>query len=227
MKLSLTCASCSVQECINGKECREHLPKNCPTRNEEFERECMQEYMKPDINKFYITAGETGMFCKVNKWPRVMESLEFCRRMGYRKIGIASCVGYAKEANICAKIFRREGFEVETVVCSAGGLNELSIGCDTDPYYWDGDNFAVGCNPIGQAKLLNEAGCDFNLVLGLCVGHDALFMKYSEAPTSVLFTKDRYMNHNPLAGIYYGYSCLDPENRPKPKTAYPSRSEEQ
>jgi uncharacterized metal-binding protein len=58
------------------------------------------------------------------------------------------------------------------------------------------------CNPIYQAKLLNHEKTDFNILLGLCVGHDSLFFKFTEAPTTVLAVKDRVTGHNPLAAIY-------------------------
>jgi uncharacterized metal-binding protein len=50
--------------------------------------------------------------------------------------------------------------------------------------------------------LANEAETGLNVLLGLCVGHDALFFKYAHAPTTVLAVKDRLMGHNPLAALY-------------------------
>ena len=58
------------------------------------------------------------------------------------------------------------------------------------------------CNPILQAKLLNKAKTDLNVVVGLCVGHDSLFYKYSEALTTTAVTKDRVLGHNPVAALY-------------------------
>ena len=58
------------------------------------------------------------------------------------------------------------------------------------------------CNPIMLAKTLAANGCDFNIVIGLCVGHDSLFYKYSEAPVTTFITKDRVMGHNPAAAVY-------------------------
>lgn len=58
------------------------------------------------------------------------------------------------------------------------------------------------CNPIMQAKILNEQATDLNIVMGLCVGHDSLFYKYSEALTTTLVTKDRVLGHNPAAALY-------------------------
>jgi len=58
------------------------------------------------------------------------------------------------------------------------------------------------CNPIAQAQILNEQLTDFNIVVGLCVGHDSLFFKHSEAPVTVLVAKDRVLGHNPAAALY-------------------------
>ena len=33
------------------------------------------------------------------------------------------------------------------------------------------------CNPILQAEKLNEQQTDVNIVMGLCVGHDSLFLQ--------------------------------------------------
>jgi uncharacterized metal-binding protein len=58
------------------------------------------------------------------------------------------------------------------------------------------------CNPVLQALTVNEEKTDFNILLGLCVGHDSLFLKYAEAPCTVLAVKDRVLVHNPLAAVY-------------------------
>ena len=58
------------------------------------------------------------------------------------------------------------------------------------------------CSPITQAEILNDEGTDFNIVVGLCVGHDSLFFKYSQAPVTILVAKDRVFGHNPAAGLY-------------------------
>jgi hypothetical protein len=47
------------------------------------------------------------------------------------------------------------------------------------------------CNPIAQALLFNDAKTEFNVMMGLCVGHDSLFLKYAEAPCTVFAVKDR------------------------------------
>jgi uncharacterized metal-binding protein len=44
-----------------------------------------------------------------------------------------------------------------------------------------------------------------NVVVGLCIGHDINFIKYSKAPTTVLVVKDRVTTHNPAAVLYSRY----------------------
>ena len=64
---------------------------------------------------------------------------------------------------------------------------------------------AVGknmCNPIFQAKRLNREGTELNIVVGLCVGHDSLFYRYSDALVTTLVAKDRVTGHNPAAVLY-------------------------
>ena len=62
--------------------------------------------------------------------------------------------------------------------------------------------FEAMCNPVAQAMLLDSAGSQFNIVFGLCVGHDSLFYKASKAPVTTLVAKDRVLAHNPITAIY-------------------------
>jgi uncharacterized metal-binding protein len=38
--------------------------------------------------------------------------------------------------------------------------------------------------------------------VGLCIGHDTIFMKYSKAPIICLIAKDRAICHNSAAPLY-------------------------
>jgi len=57
-------------------------------------------------------------------------------------------------------------------------------------------------NPILQAEVLNNEKTDLNIMMGLCVGHDILFLKHSKAETTPLVVKDRATGHNPIAALY-------------------------
>ena len=69
-----------------------------------------------------------------------------------------------------------------------------------------------------QARILNREGTDLNVIVGLCVGHDTLFIKHSEAPVTCLIVKDRVLAHNPAAALYasgsYYKRLLSPETVP-------------
>lgn len=81
------------------------------------------------------------------------------------------------------------------------------------------------CNPVSQAELLNRAGCEFNVVMGLCVGHDSLFFRHSEAPATVLVTKDRVLAHNPIGALQLAdsyYSRIWGDERPEKLPAKPA-----
>lgn len=217
MDMNYTCASCKIKDCIKDGARRTNMPVNCPTRESEFVAKVQEEYMDPEINRFYVNAGLTAAKGKEEKLPRIMETVELCHRMEYHHIGIACCIGWMREADYCARILRREGFEVDTVMCCAGGMNQIEVGVPTPLKDYDGPDFSVGCNPIGQARFLEKAGTEFNIMLGLCVGHDALFFKHSHVLCTALTVKERAFAHNPVAGIYYAYGCMDRKDKPDDK----------
>ena len=88
-----------------------------------------------------------------------------------------------------------------SVCCKAGNTSKEIIGISDDEKIFKGTDEAM-CNPIFQAKTLNHEQTDFNILLGLCVGHDTLFLKFTDIPTTVLAVKDRVTGHNPMAAIY-------------------------
>ena len=90
------------------------------------------------------------------------------------------------------------------MACKTGNIPKVDIGYSPDMLLRPGTREAM-CNPIAQAKLLNQQQTQFNICLGLCVGHDSLFYKYSDAPVTTLVAKDRVTGHNPAAAIY----CAD------------------
>ena len=196
-----TCANCTVVAC--AAETKENLPKNCPMRNEENMREIYAEYEKEENHRFYTVCSsiEAQGYCL---WPRLKETIEFCRNMNYRKIGIAFCKGLHKEARVVAGLFRSQGFEVVSVICKTGGTSKEAAGIPEECKIHPGQ-FEAMCNPIGQASLLNEQKTEFNVAIGLCVGHDSLFYRYSDAPVTTLVAKDRVLAHNPCGAIY----CAD------------------
>jgi len=187
-------------------------PEFCPTKDyENTVKRAVKEYEKPEIREFARMASIQEAECYSNRHikpyvlhpvkPRVQEICEFAKKMGYRKLGIAFCAGLYSEARSLTKILKVQGFEVVSVVCKTGCTSKETLGLKEDEKVRIGE-FESMCSPVVQAFILNEEKTDFNILVGLCVGHDSLFFKYSEAYTTVLISKDRVLAHNPGAALY-------------------------
>ena len=123
--------------------------------------------------------------------PRAQEIIEFAKHCGYTRIGVANCVGLEEQAAVFERMLS-DHFEVTRVGCKV---------CDLQNCEFVEGAEGAACNPVTQAKLLAEADTELNVVMGLCLGHDILFTKYSEAPSTTLVVKDRVLGHNPVAAL--------------------------
>ncbi|EFL50579.1 Protein of unknown function DUF1847 [Solidesulfovibrio fructosivorans JJ]] len=216
------CALCpydwSERYCRTGKG---KAPKDCPSIK-------MRGLIEPAVAK--TTSAACGVFAKEASLqeatcyggreegygavkplkPRIVEIVEFARRMGYTRLGLVFCIGLRKEAAVVHEILAVNGFEVASVSCKVGGVSKEALGITPAEQVDPGAAHETMCNPVLQAMVVNEAHTDFNVLLGLCVGHDSLFFKHAEAMGTVLAVKDRLLGHNPIAAInqydsYYRY----------------------
>lgn len=199
----IDCTRCPTKNCDKGLIEPEKLPSFCPMR------------LHPDLAK------KTVKLCRENaetlrlfqaaasvekegymRWPRFREIVELARRLGASKLGVAFCIGLSTEAKRVVNLLREWGFKVYAVCCKCGGIDKSEFGLGSEAKF---DEFDAACNPILQAEILNLAGCQLNILVGLCVGHDALFTKHSKAPVTTLIAKDRITGHNPLIALYTFY----------------------
>ena len=167
------------------------MPPNCPSHD--IRDETLLEYLTERNRDFGREASVVSM-SPDGKMPRILEIIDVARRCRFQKLGVAFCMGFVREAEILVSILKHHGFSVESVVCKVGGIDKAHQGIE------NGGN--AMCNPIAQAQLLNDRRTDFNIALGLCVGHDSLFFRYSQAPATVLAVKDKVLAHNPLGALY-------------------------
>ncbi|MBN1584029.1 MAG: DUF1847 domain-containing protein [Anaerolineae bacterium] len=202
--MELRCAVCGVQACCEEPGTKD-FPDFCPAaRGEAALREARAAYEDKEVQKLALAAART----EADRYPletRVEEVMSFARRIGASRLGIASCVGLIREARILQEILQLNEFEVASVCCKVGTIPKEEIGL-VDAEKIHPGQFEVLCNPIAQAKLLNAAETQLNVVVGLCVGHDSLFFRHSEAPVTVLVAKDRVTGHNPAAVLYTSHS---------------------
>ncbi len=190
--------------------------KGCPSLTRaDVLSEANKEYDDPDVREFARQASIQEAECYANRdqqpyilqptKTRLVEVIEFAKKMKYQRLGLAFCIGLTREAAAVNDILEGHGFEVVSVLCKAGRTSKEKIGLTEEEKIYRGMDEPM-CNPVYQAKLFNHEKTDFNILLGLCVGHDSLFFKYVESPTTVLAVKDRVTGHNPLAAVYLAES---------------------
>jgi uncharacterized metal-binding protein len=207
------CANCPLSRnerlCLNPKG---KAFRGCPSAGgKKILSEARKRYDDPVVREFARQASiqEGQCYAGRDQKPfvlrptktRIEEICEFANKMGYQRLGLAFCVGLAREAKIVAGLLTTRGFHVVSVICKVGAVPKEEMGL-TDKEKIRQGQFESMCNPVAQAMTMNDAGVEFNILLGLCVGHDSLFFKHADAPTTVLAVKDRVTGHNPLAAIY-------------------------
>lgn len=141
---------------------------------------------------------ESEGYCR---WTRVEEICHFAKRMGFARVGIATCISFVDLARVFSAILESHGLEVASVACKNGGVPKEEIGLRDEEKIRPG-TFEAICNPLSQAELLNRAGCELNVIVGLCVGHDSLFIRHSQGLVTTLVTKDRVLAHNPVGALH-------------------------
>jgi uncharacterized metal-binding protein len=209
--------------------CSECGQLNCYRRDKKFPSFCLTEASDPKelekVVRRYRSNSVDGRIARAaaevegtyyGKLTRVEEIVAFANRIGAIRVGIATCIGLIEETRAFIKVLKAKDLEPYAVLCKVGSVDKTEIGIPEELKVQKGSYEAI-CNPIFQARLLNEQKTDLNVIVGLCVGHDSLFMKYSDAPVTTLITKDRVLGHNPAAALYtcnfYYKRLLDPEQK--------------
>jgi len=195
------CAVCEVRACRLEPGAKKY-PAICPMLLEkEILAEVEETYLENEhIRRLAQESARTESSGYMQR-TRVEDIIDFARRIGVQKLGIAHCVGLMTEARLANEIFTANGFQVYTVCCKVGSIPKEKTGLADEEKVHPGQYEAL-CNPLAQAALLAQAGTQLNILIGLCVGHDSLFFMHSQAPVTVLVVKDRVMGHNPVAALY-------------------------
>jgi len=195
------CAYCppTVRACREG-ESETRGPGFCPSKvDEESLSRGRELYLDLEVRRIAHAAAivESEGYCR---WTRVEEICQFAKKLGFTKIGIATCISFVDLARTLSGILESHGFTVASAACKTGSLPKEALGVRDEEKIRPG-SFEPMCNPISQAELLNAAGCELNIVLGLCVGHDSLLVRYSKGLTTTLVAKERVLAHNPVGAL--------------------------
>lgn len=193
------CVKCTVLRC-GSKETNKKVPAYCPTEKyPDLVRESVEKYKLPENRA--VMEGWLGLMGQILdpekqkekwSWTRVHEIMEYAKIREMKKLGIATCYSLMPESKLLADILEYNGFEVASVSCLCGEVSPQDIGMPGN----------ISCNPILQAEVLDKEKTELNIMMGLCVGHDILFLRHSKAETTPLVVKDRATGHNPLAALY-------------------------
>ena len=180
--LGIDCVKCIDRICLKGENCANMLDKIYPV--DEYKKHHHSMEVTADI------AAETE-----RKLCRIAELIYYCLGMEYKHIGVAFCVEMFQEAEILTRLLKRF-FKISPICCKVGGHTRFDFITSAS---------GVLCNPIGQARILNEMETDINVTAGLCVGCDIIFAQHSKAPASPLFIKDKSLANNPVSALYSKY----------------------
>ena len=209
----IQCSYCPRKRCFVGD--LSQAPDFCPTHQHPEELKIALSKLKQDENQ-QMAQDVARTWKDYGKLTRVEETMLYAKLRGYHRLGLAFCVGLSQEAELFTNLLINEGFEVISVSCMCGALSADDVDLPDEDKIMPGSRQPM-CNPIGQAELLDTNNCDLNIILGLCVGDDTLFIKHSKAPVTVLAVKDRVLAHNPLGALYTARHVYTRLNTRKPK----------
>lgn len=171
--MSLECAKCQSFVCRAGRV--DAAPGNCPMLGDFPDyRDLYSAGEKRDM-AYHSALVEGEGYCR---WTRVREIAEFAHRMGYARLGIGHCSDMKREASLAARYL--ETRSLEAVLPSEQVVE----------------------GPSAQAEFFADKGTQFNVIAGMCVGHDAIFIRASQVPVTSLVVRDRRLRHNPVAALY-------------------------
>jgi uncharacterized metal-binding protein len=185
----LNCLVCPDRVCLRGEPCASLPTGELATAS-------------PEAHRMLEAAADISLE-RDRRLCRVAELVFLCQESGLARVGIAFCIDLLEATQVLASVLGRF-VEVVPVCCKIGGrpLPDLVTG---EPAEGLVGVTAVACNPLLQAQLLNEAGTDLNVIVGLCIGVDCVFSRASQAPVTTLFVKDRSLANNPIGAVYSEY----------------------
>jgi uncharacterized metal-binding protein len=187
---TIDCLACRERVCLQGESC-DRIIATPSGQCDNTARQIIDAAMD-------VALEDDRVLC------RLSELIYFCLEMKYRRLGMAFCSELLEQTEIIAGVLRRF-FEVIPVCCKIGGIRLNDPLLSRDDKSRGATREQIACNPLRQADVLNQAGTDLNVMVGLCVGIDCLFAKHSHAPVSTLIVKDKSLAHNPIGALYSEY----------------------
>ena len=133
---------------------------------------------------------------------RAEEIILFAKVAGYNKLGIVYCTEMQQEASLYTDVLENNGFDVVAICCKAGAIPKEKFGVAEGEKLYGASSEETACNGVILAELLNADNTDMNVVMGLCVGQDALLYKYADAFSLPFIVADRVYGGATMEGAY-------------------------
>lgn len=187
------CLACEGRECLCGQRCP-HIAVGLDLE------------VTPETRRIMEAATDIALETD-RHLCRVTELVYLCLEMGYEKVGIAYCVDLSEPTRILVGLLRRF-IEVVPVCCKI--VSDPMAGSEAGGSGRSSEASEWACHPLLQAEVLNRAGTDINVMVGLSIGADAIFSRASHAPVTALFVKDKSLANNPIGAIYSDYYLREP-----------------
>ena len=111
----MPCASCQTQTCFTGSG---EMPAECPDRQRE-------KFKSQKSKNGFVEYARQRRDKNVNRLDELIEYADF---MGYKKIGLAGCIGLHDESRVISGLLQKAGFTVGSVMCKTGSLGKKLIG---------------------------------------------------------------------------------------------------
>ncbi len=153
---SSMCSYCSKKTRFKGD--LSDPPPFCPSANYADLLHQAKETLQTSENQ-RMAQDVARTWKEYGKLTRVEETIEYACLQGHQKIRLAFCVGLSEEARLFTNVLLNAGFQVASVCCMCGALSSDDVSLP------ERDKIVAGfrqpmCNPIGQAAVLDEEGCD-------------------------------------------------------------------
>ncbi len=188
------CLECTARPCLAGEVCPYlELPEPVPYSQE--------------LNAILDAAWDVALE-EERALCRLAELVYFALEMGYARLGVAFCEDLREPASILTGVLRRF-FEVIPVSCKLRAQDPMAEAEATGAAPKRMSLPEGGCNPETMAAFFNQRKTDLNVLVGLCVGADAVFQRSSQAPVTTLFAKDKSLANNPIGALYSHYHLSD------------------
>ena len=138
----MDCSRCEDKRCM--------ALQACPASKTDQEA-LRADYQDSDRQPLVQAAARLVDGGRAGSLNRVEETIEYARDLGLEKLGLAYCYAFDAEADLLRRIFKREGFSLCCVRCTASGLAQQEINSESPLP-------SVSCNPLAQARQLDAEG---------------------------------------------------------------------